>query len=370
MIYLALINLFIWIGLAFFWHEFWRADQVLPQRTTAYAPSVSIIVPARNEIETIASVVKHLKLQEYQGQFQIMVVDDASTDGTGNAAILAGAKVVTAPPLPIGWSGKLWALHNGVLQSKKMDLIWFTDADIIHEPGTLSAMVAQIESRTMVSVMAHLRCISFWERILVPGFIYFFTLLYPFKSVSNSTSKVAGAAGGSILLRRDALERIGGIESYCDTLIDDCTLAKRIKSSGGSVWLGFSDLSKSLRQADTLAPLWRTVTRTAFTQLHYNPLLLLGTVSGLILIFLVAPALLISQCSTHHFTALLAAVSWALMSITYTPTLKLYRQHVAMSFVLPVTAILYMFMTLDSAVAHWLRRGGDWKDRTYARPIT
>ncbi len=367
MIYLALLNLLIWICLTFFWHGFWRSNQILPQKTTVYAPSVAIIVPARNEVKTIATVVKHLAAQNYQGSFHIMVVDDSSTDGTGQLAQSAGATVIHTPALPLGWSGKLWALHNGVLQSQSSELFWFTDADIIHKAGTLSAMVAQIENKALVSVMVQLRCLSFWERLLVPGFIYFFTLLYPFPAVNNPASKLAGAAGGSILLRRDALERIGGIESYHNTLIDDCALAKRVKVSGGNLWLGLSDMSLSLRQANTLAPLWNMIKRTAFTQLRYNPMLLLGTVFGLILTFLVAPALLISQWHAQKFIALLAAASWLLMIITYIPTLKRYQQSAMLSVFLPITAIFYMLMTLDSAIAHWFGRGSNWKGRAYVR---
>jgi hopene-associated glycosyltransferase HpnB len=258
MMLLALVTLGIWLALIFAWHGYWRSDPDLPDATPTLLPSVAILIPARNEALTIAEVIKAVRAQDYAGVFTITVINDASDDATASLAENAGATLIHASPLQSGWSGKLSALHRGVLASPGADVYWFTDADILHAPDTLRRMVAQMEQQkvALVSVMAQLRCQSFWEKLLVPAFIYFFAQLYPFRAINHHGRSHAGAAGGSILVTRAALEGIGGIPAYKDALIDDCTLARMIKYNGGGLWLGFFSGTTSLRAADTLAPLW------------------------------------------------------------------------------------------------------------------
>jgi hopene-associated glycosyltransferase HpnB len=240
-------------------------------------------------------------------------------------------------------------------------LYWFTDADIFHTPDVLRRMVAQMEQQktALVSVMAQLRCISFWEKLLVPAFIYFFNMLYPFRAINHHGRAHAGAAGGSILVKRTALENIGGIAAYKDALIDDCTLAKRIKYNGGGLWLGYYSGTTSLRAATSLAPLWQMVRRTAFNQLGHNYFVLAGTVAGLALTFL-APIWL---SFAGYWPAVLA---WALMSLSYVPTLHRYHLGLWRALLLPLCASLYLLMTLDSGRVYAQGQGGGWKGRTYA----
>ncbi len=361
MMTLALLSLAIWLILIFAWHGYWYSDPDLPEGSPTKMPSVAVLIPARNEADTIAEVVQQLRAQDYAGAFSITVINDDSMDETRMLAAQVGAQVIDAPPLSPGWSGKLSALNKGVSVQSNADIYWFTDADIVHSPDTLRRMVAQMERShaSLVSVMAHLRCVSFWEKALVPAFIYFFAQLYPFRAINHPGRSHAGAAGGSILIKRAAMERIGGIAAYKDALIDDCTLAKRVKQSGGGLWLGFHRGTISLRATDTLAPLWQMVRRTAFNQLGHNYWLLVATVAGLALTFLAPPLLALAG----YWPAVLA---WGLMSLSFLPTLKRYGLHPFRALTLPILAIFYTGMTLDSARVHWLGRGGGWKGRTYS----
>lgn len=361
MMLLALVTLGIWLALIFAWHGYWRSDPDLPDATPTILPSVAILIPARNEAPTIAQVVEHVRAQDYAGIFTVTVINDASNDATASLAKTAGATLIQASPLQAGWSGKLSALNQGVLANPSADLYWFTDADIMHTPDTLRRMVAQMEQQkaALVSVMAQLHCQSFWEKLLVPAFVYFFAQLYPFRAINHHGRSHAGAAGGSILVKRAALERIGGIVAYKDALIDDCTLARLIKYSGGGLWLGFFSGTTSLRAADSLAPLWQMVRRTAFNKLGHNYVILAGTILGLALTFLAPPLLSLAG----YWPAMLA---WALMSLSLAPTLKRYRLPLWRALLLPIIATLYLAMTLDSARVHAQGRGGGWKGRTYA----
>ena len=246
----------------------------------------------------------------------------------------------------------------------------FADADIVHEPGVLRQLVtkAQADDRDLVSLMVKLHCNKVWERLLVPAFIFFFQMLYPFRAVNNPGSTVAGAAGGCVLIRRTALARISGIASIKDALIDDCALAEAVKKSGGNIWLGLADHSRSIRPAEGLSSLWHMVTRTAFTQLGYSTLLLLGTVAGLTLIFLVPPALLL--CLPWHddlAAGLLGGTAWLGMSIAYRPTLVEYSRPALAGLLLPAVAALYTAMTVHSATNHWFGASSHWKGRDYSR---
>jgi hopene-associated glycosyltransferase HpnB len=368
---LALLSLAAWIYLLFFHHGFWRADQRLPHAAANLPawPSVVALVPARNEAASIGACVAALTAQDYKGAFRVVVIDDASTDGTGDIARAHSCEVITAPPLETGWTGKLGALNAGMIHvGDSAAFIWLTDADIVHPPETLSQLVAKAEmdQRDLVSLMVKLRCVSFWERLLIPAFVFFFQMLYPFPAANDDRSHIAAAAGGCVLVRRAALERAGGLAAIRGEIIDDCALARIIKRSGGKIWLGLADGSRSLRAADTLAPLWTMVRRTAFTQLRHSPLLLAGTVLGLTLLFLVPPlALLATPWHGSGLATLAGFLAWAGMTAAYLPTLRDYRRNPWQGLLLPGAATLYGAMTVASGVAHWRHRGGQWKGRYY-----
>jgi len=248
------------------------------------------------------------------------------------------------------------------------DFFWFTDADIVHGPQTLRRLVAQAETkeRDLVSLMVRLHCKEFWEQLIIPAFVFFFQMLYPFRAVNDDRSPIAAAAGGCVLLRREALERAGGIAAVKNALIDDCALAKAVKTSGGKLWLGLADDSRSLRTAAGLEALWHMVRRTAFTQLHYSYLLLAGTTLGMALVFIV-PALSVIGVPWHgdSLALVLGGTAWLLMVLAYAPTLRDYNLAVPLGFALPLTAGLYAAMTVDSALAHRRGQGGTWKGRNY-----
>ena len=377
--FIALFGLLAWNYLLFFHRGFWRADQRLPlnlKKLDAW-PSVAAVIPARNEAETIGAVTAALLTQNYAGKFRVVVVDDASTDGTGDIARgTPGAHhldVITAPPA--GLDRKLAALNAGLqfLESDAPEYLWFTDADIVHPPETLTRLVSKAvtSKRDLVSLMVRLRCESLWEKRLIPAFIFFFQMLYPFAAANDDRSKVAAAAGGCVLLRRTALAKAGGLEAISSRIIDDCALAGIIKRSGGKLWLGLTDagkteVSRSLRRADKLEPLWSMVRRTAFTQLNYSFPTLFLTLMGLALVF-VAPPLLFLTLPFHGqiFPALMGLLAWTAMALAYGPTLRDYGRSPWAGLLLPMMAALYGAMTFSSAVAHVQRRGGGWKGRHY-----
>ncbi|VAV91636.1 hypothetical protein MNBD_ALPHA08-1191 [hydrothermal vent metagenome] len=351
----------IWLGLAFFWHGFWRVDQRLPLAPEPLAsyPSVTAIIPARNEQETIATSVGQLHGQEYNGDFSIIVANDSSTDKTrevllGLQSETANLAIVDTEPLPSGWVGKMWALHSGIKQAEtaKPDYYWLSDADIAHQPGVLNSLVAHAEmgNLALVSQMVALRCTTFWEKLLVPAFIFYFTLIYPFRAINNPDSAIAGAAGGSILIRRDALERIGGIETLKGAIIDDCTLAKLIKQSGGKIWLGFGERSRSLRGYDQLSDFWQMVQRSAYTQLKFSPILLFIAVAG-IAVSHVLPV------------TILCLPALIVMAAIYWPTVRFYGLSPLWVLTLPIAAVLFGAMTISSALAYHLGWSNQWRNR-------
>jgi len=379
--FIAFFGLAAWAYLLLLHRRFWRADQRLSQHAaplTAW-PSVVAVVPARNEAETIGAVTAALLAQDYAGAFRVIVVDDASTDGTAHIArAQAGARhgldVIAAPPLAPGWTGKLAALDTGVRQvGESADYLWFTDADIVHPPHTLARLVSKAVQgrRDLVSLMVRLRCETFWERRLIPAFIFFFQMLYPFPAANDDRSKTAAAAGGCVLLRREVLARAGGLAAIRGRIIDDCALAGLIKAAGGGIWVGLADAvplttSTSLRRADGLAPLWAMVRRTAYTQLNYSPVILLLTLAGLGLVFLGAPGVVLSLPWHGHVLASVAGLlTWGAMAAAYAPTLRDYGRSPWEGLLLPLIALLYAAMTFDSAVAHRRQRGGQWKGRNY-----
>lgn len=373
----------IWLVLLTAWGQFWRADQRLPETSAVLDewPDVCAIVPARNEADVLPQSLKSLLTQDYPGNLTVILVDDQSDDGTGAVAqqIAADVKkesalqVMTTSPLPTGWAGKLWAMNQGVEALKQQGgspYLLFTDADICHHPSNVRLLVtkAEQEQRDLVSLMVLLRCDSTWEKLLIPAFVFFFQKLYPFPWVNNPNRKMAAAAGGCILLRSQALERAGGLVTIKEALIDDCFLAAAVKSSGPSanIWLGLTTSTVSLRPYTTLDSIWTMVARTAFTQLNYSPLLLVGSVVGMGLVYWVPPlGFLYGWIAGSPSIAVMGAVTWLLMAWAYWPTIRLYRLSPLWAFALPVIALFYNLMTLDSARRHWQGKGGAWKGRVY-----
>ena len=385
----------IWLYLLSFRGGFWRADQRLDEgsRGPEVWPAVVVLVPARDEAEVIGAAVAALLAQDYPGPLQVVVIDDHSADGTAALAERAAAgapggrlQVIAAPDLPPGWTGKLWALRAGLALADRAPpgtvlpdapYLWLSDADIAPGPATLRRLVAHAEAGklNLVSLMVALSCRGPWERLLIPPFIYFFQMLYPFPWVNDPAKRIAAAAGGCVLLRRNALNRAGGFEAIKGALIDDCALARAIKTLNPSqdgaqgVWLGLARESRSIRPYRGLGDIWRMVARSAYTQLRHAPLLLLGTLLAMTLTFL-APPLIALTAGFHDdgVAAFLAATAWSLMALTAVPTLSLYRQPVWLAALLPLAAGFYCAMTLDSAWRHWRGAGGAWKDRVHPGP--
>jgi hopene-associated glycosyltransferase HpnB len=360
---LALLSLTIWLYLFFFHGWFWRSQPELSPAMPSAAPVVDIIVPARNEAVTIQAVIASLLAQDYPGTFSVTLVDDDSSDGTAHAAGAArNLSVISGRPKPSGWSGKLWALRQGIEETSAPVLL-FTDGDVVHDSRHLSALVARLlnPACNMVSEMVRLSCTSAAERLLVPAYVYFFQLLYPFGRVNDPRSSVAAAAGGTVLVRRNALEKAGGIDAIKSALIDDVALAKIIKASG-PIYLGHSGLATSLRAYSSVSDIWEMITRTAFTQLRHSAALLLLTVVGLSLVFL-SP--LWAALFAHGWSRAAGVASYALLTIGYMPTLRRYRQSRALALALPLIALFYMGATIASAINYWSGRGTVWKNRDY-----
>jgi hopene-associated glycosyltransferase HpnB len=353
----------IWVYLFFLHGGFWRSGPELPAAAPPDAPDVDIVVPARDEAATIAPVIASLLAQDYSGRFRVILVDDNSSDGT---AALAGSDArltkISGEPKPPGWSGKLWALRQGIAAGNA-PLLLFTDADIVHAPGHLSALVASLHSRgvAMASEMVRLNCTSLAERALVPAFVYFFQMLYPFAKVNDRGSTVAAAAGGVILIRREVLNDCGGIDAIKTTLIDDVALASLVKPHA-AIYLGHSGLATSIRPYPHWADIWQMIARTAFTQLRYSAGLLALTLVGLGLVWLVPPAALLFG---HGGVALAGLVAVVLAMVSFMPTLARYGRNPLWALGLPLIALFYMAATIASATQYWFGTGANWKNRAY-----
>jgi hopene-associated glycosyltransferase HpnB len=378
---LSCLSLLIWCVLLFFRGGFWRARPAAPLATAPRDawPAVAAVVPARNEADVIAQAVGTLLAQEYPGPFHVIVVDDHSTDGTADAARAAALQlqcsdrltVLTAKPLPPGWSGKVWAQSQGIEAVRTLglpaDFLLLTDADIGHPTDAVTQLVARAdaEKRDLVSLMVRLRCDSLWEKALIPAFVFFFAKLYPFSWVNNPRNKTAAAAGGCMLVRRTALEEAGGIESIRAELIDDCSLAARIKHRGEGrhpIRLDVAARSVSLRPYDNSGEIWNMIARTAFTQLRYSGWLLAGTLAGMTIIYLIPPiaALLLGPLDWPAWLA------WAAMCCAYAPMLRYYGRSPLWAPFLPLVALFYVGATFASAVRYWRGKGGQWKARVQA----
>jgi hopene-associated glycosyltransferase HpnB len=362
----AAVALATWLYLFFGHGFFWRSIPELapsPAAPKSRTARVDVIVPARDEAATIAPVMASLLEQDHP-LFGVILVDDNSSDGTAErAGRSAQLRIIQGRPKPAGWSGKMWALHQGVAAGDA-PLILFTDADIVHDTRHLSTLARHLEDERldMVSEMVHLNCESLAERALVPAFVYFFQMLYPFSRVNDRRSAVAAAAGGTVLIRREMLERIGGIEAIRGALIDDVSLARAVKAAGGSVFLGHSGLADSVRPYPHFADIWRMVARTAFTQLRYSALLLAGTMAGLALVWLVPAGTALFAQGWARACGLGAC---ALAAASYLPTLARYRRNPVWALALPLIALFYMAATVGSALDHWRGAGARWKSRSY-----
>ncbi len=333
---------------------------------------IVVIIPARNEAECIGEAVASLLEQDFPALLQIIVVDDGSTDGTAavaqSAAMRAGKPsqltVIRGKPLLPGWTGKLWAISQGITQAEPLtpDYFLFTDADIRHGEHSVAELVATAEAGRydLASYMVKLACETPAEKALIPAFVYFFLQLYPPAWIQSEKSKTAGAAGGCILIRPTALRNIGGIAAIRSAVIDDCALAQAVKRNGGRIWMGLTDQTESLRSYVTFTEIGRMISRTAFNQLRHSFLWLAAAVAGLFFTYLLPPLLLLTG---HALPIILGAAAWLLMSLSYLPMVRFYRRSAAWSVCLPLIALFYLGATIHSALQYWRGRGGEWKGR-------
>jgi hopene-associated glycosyltransferase HpnB len=365
------LPLAVWLYLLLFHHGFWRLRErdTLAVQMPERWPSVVAVVPARNEADVIQRSIGSLVAQDYPGDFHIVLVDDQSDDGTADLATAlnsARLTVLTGAERPQGWTGKLWAMHQGSeLASKRApEFVWFTDADIAHTPENLRHLVARAQDgyKVLVSLMARLSCKTAAEHFLIPAFVFFFDMLFPFGAVNDPKSKVAAAAGGCMLTRRTALDAAGGIAAIRHNIIDDCALGRAMKRQG-PIWLGLTDRALSLRPYEHLADIRQMVSRSAYAQLNYSPLLLAGTLLGLFLVY-IAPVM--TALFAWGVSQLAGWAAWAIMAIMFQPILRFYRQSPLWGLALPLIGAFYAAFTLESAIQYWSGKGGMWKGRAQA----
>jgi hopene-associated glycosyltransferase HpnB len=350
-------------------------------------PSVVAVIPARDEAAILPETLPALLAQDYPGALSVLLVDDGSSDGTtavaeslGHGTGRATLRVVRGSPLPGGWAGKVWAMAQGVAAAGEADYLLFTDADIAFAPGAVRelARAAIGDDRGLLSQMALLRAQTRWERLIVPAFVYFFAQLYPFRRVGRPRARTAAAAGGCMLVRRETLTAVGGLDRIAGARIDDIALARLLKRPpvAARCWLGFTTQVRSVRPYPRLAGLWGMVARSAYTQLRYSPVLLAGVVAGLAWLYLLPPVaglaglavLAAGGGAAAGWCAGAGLAGWAIMTVSYLPVLRLYRLSPLRAPGLPLAALLYTAMTVDSARRHYAGRGGEWKGRTI--PVT
>lgn len=369
---IAVLTAATWSYLVLARGAFWRIRSATPDFTDKpeFSGDVVAVVPARNEAELIGPVVTSLLNQSVT--LSVILVDDESTDATADVARRAAERagkpdaliVIPGKPLPAGWTGKLWSMHQGVERARAMNPGWLllVDADVLHGPETVADLgtIALQGPYDLVSFMVKLHCESFAEKLLIPAFVYFFFMLYPPAWIRNSRHSTAGAAGGCMLVRTETLQSAGGLQSIRGAVIDDCSLARLLKQHGGRLWIGLTNQSQSLRRYDTFSQIERMISRTAFNQLKHSSLLLLGTVVGMVITYL-APLLLLFTRS--RLTIFMGAATWAVMTATYSSMVRYYRLNAAWTLTLPMAALFYLGATLHSALNYWAGRGGNWKGR-------
>jgi hopene-associated glycosyltransferase HpnB len=370
----TLISLLIWIYFLLGRGWFWRVKTAPGLRNSPLKDSkhVVAVVPARNEAEVIGASVDSLLNQDFEPGLRIIVVNDNSTDDTVDVAHAAGEligqaqrlTILAGKPLPPGWTGKLWALSQGVEHALTLspDYLLFTDADIRHQRQAVQRLVeiAESEHCDLASFMVKLKCKSFAEKALIPAFVFFFLQLYPPAWIASSRSGTAGAAGGCALIRPQALARIGGLQAIRGAVIDDCTLARAVKRSGGRLWMGLTDETHSIRSYGSFGEIGRMISRTAYSQLNHSNLLLLGTLVALLITYLVPP---ISLLTGRTVPMVLGVTAWLLMTLCYLPMVKFYKLSGIWAVTLPLVALFYAWATVRSAVLYWAGKGGEWKDR-------
>jgi hopene-associated glycosyltransferase HpnB len=371
---IALFALAVWVYLLAARGRFWlardRDDAVASPAPTVW-PRVLAVIPARDEASTIGQTVRSLLGQDYPG-LDLIVVDDGSQDGTAEAAKEAAGNarnrltVLRGQPLPPGWTGKVWAQKQGIdaAQARAPKYLLLTDADIIYAPGALRRLVACAESgrSVLTSLMVKLNCESLAERTFIPAFVFFFQMLYPFAWVNRPEHATAAAAGGCMLVHNGALDESGGIDAIRSALIDDCALARQLKAEG-PISLALTEAVRSIRAYDGVAPIRRMVARSAYAELNYSPLRLLGATLGMVLTFLAGPVIALFAAGS---AAMLGAAAWVAMVIAFQPTLKLYRLNPLWGFALPPIALAYMAWTIESAWQYARGQGGQWKGRVQA----
>ena len=367
---LAAAALVVWVYLIAGRGGFWLASERDDGGPAPAAwPAVTAVIPARDEAEGVGQTIASLLQQDYPGAFSVILVDDQSSDGTADVARQAAAAfadrltIVSGVALPAEWTGKLWAMKQGVERALigEPTYLLFTDADIVYDRDTLTCLVSQAQANGLVlnSLMVALRCKSFAERAFVPAFIFFFQMLYPFSWVNRADRTIAAAAGGCMLVRRDALVAAGGIEAIRGALIDDCALARSLKPQG-PIRLSLTQRARSIRGYATMQDIRRMVARSAYAQLRYSPLLLAATVAGMALVYL-APVVL--ALFGHGPAQALGLLAWALMTVAFLPMLRFYRLSPLWGPFLPLIALAYMAFTVDSAYQYARKRGGLWKGR-------
>jgi hopene-associated glycosyltransferase HpnB len=372
----GVLSLLIWAYLVLARGGFWRIYPAAPPEKNLGNTDpvrIAVIIPARDEADVVGRAVRSLLQQTGQDAIHIFLVDDASTDATAqearNAAIAErqaqNLTVVSGDPLPAGWSGKLWAMQQGIehADDSAPDFYLFTDADIEHAPDSVSTLVsiAQAGPHDMASFMVKLHCQSVAEKLLIPAFVYFFFKLYPPAWIANPRRFEAGAAGGCILIRPTALAKAGSIEAIRQEVIDDCSLAARVKRNGGRLWLGASATTRSIRPYGGFSGIGRMISRSAFSQLRHSNILLVLSMVGMAATYLLPPALVFAG---HRIVpAALGGAAWLLMVLSYLPVLRLYRLNPLWALALPVAAVFYVGATFHSAWKYWMGRGGEWKGR-------
>jgi hopene-associated glycosyltransferase HpnB len=353
--------------------SFWKTKTANPdvRDQAKFSGSVLAIVPARNEAELIGPAVTALLNQSIA--LRVVLVDDGSTDGTADVARSAaerigksdGLIVIRGKPLPAGWTGKVWSMHQGIEYARAFNPTWLmlTDADVLHGPETVEnlGLIASQGHYDLISFMVKLHCETVPEKLLIPAFVYFFFMLYPPAWIRDPRRSTAGAAGGCMLVRAETLEHAGGLETMRGAVIDDCALAGLLKRHGGRLWLGLTDQSQSLRRYETFSHIEHMISRTAFNQLKHSLLLLLGTIAGMVITYL-APVLLLF--TGNRLAIFIGAAAWAAMTITYSRLVRYYRLNPAWALTLPLAALFYLGATIHSAAKYWNGRGGEWKGRS------